>query len=286
MFVALGHPHRQRIVLMFEPGGAPERRADRRRVHAVALGGRPPSQGAARGRRAARREGRQGGVVSHRSAGGARCAARVLDYLANSSVTSESSQLPGRTRRAASWPGCDISLADGVFNRLRHATARCELRTHALVAVGAGTGSTPTRCGTCTATCSATAIPAAASGSTRSWSASGSRSNTLQRMFYMNAGCVHDRRARSTRAWSIAWCIQCAAMPAGFHAILFAFDWARDEAGSPVPRALDVPRPGRLRRGTRCAVSDSTFEWAASIHPYDPRHSTASMPRSHAARGR
>ena len=94
----------------------------------------------------------------------------------------------------------------------------------------------------------------------------------VQRMFYMNAGCV-ARRARqaSTRASSIACSTSARRWRPGFRALLFAFDWARDDAGRAGARALDVPRPRRVRgRRWRRAIPQH-FEWAASIHPYDPR---------------
>jgi mannonate dehydratase len=58
-------------------------------------------------------------------------------------------------------------------------------------------------------------------------------------------------------------------MPAGFRALLFAFDWARDEAGHPVRERSTFFVPDDYAAGL-AARYPAHFEWAASIHPYDP----------------
>jgi mannonate dehydratase len=58
-------------------------------------------------------------------------------------------------------------------------------------------------------------------------------------------------------------------MPAGFRALVFAFDWARDEQGRP-----DRGRSTFYVPDGYCATLAERypqyFRWAASIHPYDP----------------
>jgi len=62
---------------------------------------------------------------------------------------------------------------------------------------------------------------------------------------------------------------QCEAMPPGFHTLLFAFDWARDEAGNPVRDRSTFYVPDDYAAALAARHPDR-FQWAASIHPYDP----------------
>jgi uncharacterized protein len=59
-------------------------------------------------------------------------------------------------------------------------------------------------------------------------------------------------------------------MPSGFHAVLLAFDWARDESGKPQEdrSTFHIPDEYAAQIAHRFP---QYFEWAASIHPYDPR---------------
>ena len=83
VFMALGDEHRQRILLMFEPGEKLTVGADRRRIDAVALGGRAPSRGDARGRRAARARsvGKRSAATRRTRRRCAHALAAVRDYL-------------------------------------------------------------------------------------------------------------------------------------------------------------------------------------------------------------
>jgi len=163
--------------------------------------------------------------------------------------------------------GCDFSLADGVFNACG-ARLPDRLRTHALVAAAwrgldaAAVWDTH---------CHVFGTGDSASGlwinpvMERIWQPQ----QYLQRMFYLNAGCVHDSPGKVDASVVDRLLNQCEAMPAGFHALLFAFDWARDEAGQPVRERSTFFVPDDYVAGL-AARHPTHFEWAASIHPHDP----------------
>ncbi len=92
----------------------------------------------------------------------------------------------------------------------------------------------------------------------------------LQRLFYLNAGCAHSDPGKIDLTVVDRLLDQCEAMPAGFRVLLLAFDWARDEAGTPVPERSTFHVPDDYVAAL-AARHPATFEWAASIHPYDPR---------------
>ncbi len=52
--------------------------------------------------------------------------------------------------------------------------------------------------------------------------------------------------------------------------MLFAFDWARDDAGAPV-REMSTYHASDDYMARKAAEHPAHFEWVASIHPYDPR---------------
>ena len=58
-------------------------------------------------------------------------------------------------------------------------------------------------------------------------------------------------------------------MAVGFHALLFAFDWARDDAGAPLLDRSTFHVPDDYVAGLAQRYPER-FTWAASIHPYDP----------------
>ncbi len=92
----------------------------------------------------------------------------------------------------------------------------------------------------------------------------------LQRLFYLNAGCVHDALGEVDAGVVDRLLNLCEAMPAGFRALLFAFDWARDESGTPQREQATFHVPDEYV----AALADrhpTRFVWAASIHPLDPR---------------
>ena len=92
----------------------------------------------------------------------------------------------------------------------------------------------------------------------------------LQRQFYINAACVHDAPGRLDASFVDKLVSQSDAMPSGFRALLFAFDWARDETGAPLQERSTFHVPDDYVAGL-AQRHPARFEWAASIHPYDPR---------------
>jgi len=91
----------------------------------------------------------------------------------------------------------------------------------------------------------------------------------LQRLFYLNAGCVHDSPGKVDASVVDRLRNQCEAMPTGAHLLLFAFDWARDESGRPLQERSMFYVPDAYAAELHARYSDR-FEWAASIHPDAP----------------
>ena len=71
----------------------------------------------------------------------------------------------------------------------------------------------------------------------------------VQRLFFMNAGCVHESPGHVDASVVDRIRNQCAMLPAGAKVVLLAFDWARDDARHAGARALDVLRARCVRRG-------------------------------------
>ena len=92
----------------------------------------------------------------------------------------------------------------------------------------------------------------------------------VRRKIYINAACIDDRPGRIDESFVARLVAQCRAMPAGFKAMLFAFDWARDEAGVPM-REMSTYYASDEHLGALAAHYPANFEWVASVHPYDPR---------------
>jgi mannonate dehydratase len=91
----------------------------------------------------------------------------------------------------------------------------------------------------------------------------------LQRLFYLNASCAHDAPGRVDESIVDRLLNQIDAMPAGYLTLLFAFDWARDEAGRPNREHATFHVPDEYCAGLAQRFPRH-FVWAASIHPYDP----------------
>jgi uncharacterized protein len=91
----------------------------------------------------------------------------------------------------------------------------------------------------------------------------------LQKLFYLNAGCVHDSPGKVDASVVDRLRNQCDAMPAGVHLLLFAFDWARDDAGRPIEESSTFYVPDAYAAALHVRFPER-FEWAASIHPYAP----------------
>lgn len=89
-----------------------------------------------------------------------------------------------------------------------------------------------------------------------------------QRLFYLNASGAHRAAAGQVDTTYAARLLNlCDAMPAGFKALLFAFERFHDEAGrvDKARSAFYIPNAW----AARLAETFSTrFAWAASIHPY------------------
>ncbi|MCL2075159.1 MAG: amidohydrolase [Betaproteobacteria bacterium] len=90
-----------------------------------------------------------------------------------------------------------------------------------------------------------------------------------QRLLYINAGCVSAKPGTVDENYTRRLLALTRNMPAGFKAMLFAFDWYHDDNGQPVPELSTFYVPDSFARQTAKEHPD-VFEWAASIHPYRP----------------
>ena len=91
----------------------------------------------------------------------------------------------------------------------------------------------------------------------------------LRRKVYINAACIDDRPGRIDLSFTEHLLAQCREMQPGFKAMLFAFDWARDEAGAPM-QDMSTYHAGDEHIAGLAAAQPAHFEWVASVHPYDP----------------
>ena len=92
----------------------------------------------------------------------------------------------------------------------------------------------------------------------------------LRRKIYINASCIDDRPGKIDLSFGANLLAQARGMQPGFKAMLFAFDWARDEAGAPV-QEMSTYYASDEYMAKKAAEHPAHFEWVASIHPYDPR---------------
>jgi mannonate dehydratase len=92
----------------------------------------------------------------------------------------------------------------------------------------------------------------------------------LRRKIYINASCIEDRPGRVDLSFGANLLAQARGMKPGFKAMLFAFDWARDEVGAPV-QEMSTYYASDEYMAKKAAEHPAHFEWVASIHPYDPR---------------
>ncbi|HEX7053366.1 MAG TPA: amidohydrolase family protein [Burkholderiales bacterium] len=90
-----------------------------------------------------------------------------------------------------------------------------------------------------------------------------------RRLFFMNAGCVHQAPGSVDRSYVERMRNLVAALPPGVKLLLLAFDRAHDDAGRPDLARSGFWVPDDYARDTARAYPH-TFEWAASIHPYAP----------------
>lgn len=90
-----------------------------------------------------------------------------------------------------------------------------------------------------------------------------------QRALYVNASCTDNSPGRTDKSFADRLLAQCGEMASGFHVLLFAFDWARDDAGRPMLEKSSFFVPDAYAAALAHA-HPSRLQWAASIHPYDP----------------
>lgn len=89
-----------------------------------------------------------------------------------------------------------------------------------------------------------------------------------RRLFFLNAGCVHDAAAGSVdRAYVERMQNLVGGLRPGCKLLLFAFERAHDERGEPDPEHTMFHVPDAYARDVAKRNPDQ-FEWAASIHPY------------------
>lgn len=164
--------------------------------------------------------------------------------------------------------GCDFSLRDGVFNACR-TDLPADLRDHPLV-LSAWRGLDPAK--VWDTHCHVFGDGDSGSGlwfnprMEQIWQPR----SYVQREFYVNASCVDETPGKLDKSFVERLLAQCRDMASGFHMLLFAFDWARDDAGAPMQERSTFHVPDDYV--ARLAKSHpSHFAWAASIHPYDPR---------------
>lgn len=88
-----------------------------------------------------------------------------------------------------------------------------------------------------------------------------------RRLFFLNAGCVHDAPESVDRAYVERMRNLVDGMQPGVKLLLYAFDRAYDERGAPDLEHTVFYVPDAYARDVAKKYPDY-FEWAASIHPY------------------
>ena len=88
-----------------------------------------------------------------------------------------------------------------------------------------------------------------------------------RRLFFLNAGCVHDTPGSVDRAYIERMRNLLDGMRPGVKLLLFAFDRTHDERGAPDLDRSGFYVPNAYARDVARA-HPQIFEWAASIHPY------------------
>ncbi|HVF63126.1 MAG TPA: amidohydrolase [Casimicrobiaceae bacterium] len=167
----------------------------------------------------------------------------------------------------AGVPGCDFSVREGLFNACRAALPPL-LQSHPLVN-DAWNGIDPTR--VVDFHCHLFGNGDSGEGVWVNPSTAGviAPAQWMQRMFYLNAGCVHDHPGRVDASVVDRLRNQAQALPQGVRLLLLAFDWARDERGMP-QKDRSTFYVGDEYAARIASSYPRSFEWAASIHPYDP----------------
>jgi predicted TIM-barrel fold metal-dependent hydrolase len=88
-----------------------------------------------------------------------------------------------------------------------------------------------------------------------------------RRLFFLNAGCVHEAKGSVDRAYVERMHNLLDGLRPGVKMVLFAFDRAHDERGAPDRERTTFYVPDAYARDTAKA-HPQYFAWAASIHPY------------------
>ena len=88
-----------------------------------------------------------------------------------------------------------------------------------------------------------------------------------RRLFFLNAGCVHDAPQSVDRAYVERMRNLIDGMRPGAKLLLYAFDRAYDERGAPDPEHTVFHVPDAYARDV-ARQHPEYFEWVASIHPY------------------
>ena len=88
-----------------------------------------------------------------------------------------------------------------------------------------------------------------------------------RRLFFLNAGCVHDAPGSVDRSYVERLHNLADGMRPGFKMLLFAFERAHDEQGRPDLDETAFYVPNAYARDVAKA-HPKYFEWVASIHPY------------------
>lgn len=90
-----------------------------------------------------------------------------------------------------------------------------------------------------------------------------------QRLFYLNAGCVHDAPGRVDESYVERLRNLVEGLKPGVKLLLFAFDDVHDETGRAQPERSAFRVPDAYARGLAQRFPE-VFEWVCSIHPYRP----------------
>lgn len=88
-----------------------------------------------------------------------------------------------------------------------------------------------------------------------------------QKLFYLNAGCVHDAPGRVDQSYVERMHNLVDGMRPGFKMVILAFDYFHDEAGGLDRRRSAFHTPNLYAKKMAQRYPDY-FQWAASIHPY------------------
>jgi predicted TIM-barrel fold metal-dependent hydrolase len=91
-----------------------------------------------------------------------------------------------------------------------------------------------------------------------------------RRLFFLNAGCAHEAKDSVDQAYVERMHNLADGMARGFRMVLFAFERVHDERGAPDMERTSFHVPDAYARDI-ARKHAGYFEWAASIHPYDPR---------------